>query len=91
MAYRYETPKRELMSELLRCAYQDREAMMASLASGIPFAEKMSEPELLSKMDESDRNYYLECRRYCRDFIRMSHNLKLGVFHPSVSPTGTSK
>ena len=91
MAYRYETPKDELMVTLIRCAYQDREAMMASLASGIPFAEKMSEDELLSNMSDDDRDYYLECQRYCRDFIRMSHNLKLGVFHLSTIPKAGSK
>ncbi|WP_340151916.1 hypothetical protein [uncultured Sneathiella sp.] len=91
MAYRYETSKDELMAELVRCAYQDRTAMMDSLASGVPLSEQMSEDELLSKMNDNDRDYYLECQRYCRDFIRMSHNLKLGVFHPSISPTGATK
>ena len=83
MTYRYETPKDELMITLIRCAYQDREAMMASLVSGIPFAEQMSDDELLSKLNDDDRDYYLECQRCCRDFIRMDHNLKLEIFHPS--------
>lgn len=62
---------------------------MSSIST--PFIGWLSDHELLSKMNDNDRDYYLECQRYCRDFIRMSHNLRLGVFHPSISPTGVTK
>jgi hypothetical protein len=69
MPYRYENDRRFLMREILRCAHQDREAMVFSLRGS-------DHPDDIEYLEEIDA--------VMNDIIRMDANLGLGIFHPDI-------
>lgn len=86
MAYKYETSKETVLKALVIYAYQDREAMLGSLMSGITSGDT-------NDLDPDDKEYHDEITVLCRDIIRFAHNNNLGHFHESVvkdlsKPTG---
>lgn len=72
---RYENGKNAVLLEALRCAIQDREGMIDSLASGIHGFWEMSRPERMAKLSPEDREYFVEIESYLRDFEKMQKTL----------------